>query len=131
MTVQTYGKTGSKRDYIQEDELFSRSSDFGKVTIDRHSYRDAYPSRGSGYLGGPSRSASRAVARRPVPYDDYGYDRYMEQPSNYHDSRISDYSSIPTSKRPHSAIVSDLFENFCTVAVVFPPFTLSLTLLLL
>lgn len=106
-TVQTYGKTSSKRDYIQEDELFSRASDFGKVTIDRHSYRDAYPSRGSGYLGGPSRSGSRAVARRPVPYDDYGYDRYMEQPSNYHDSRISDYSSIPTSKRPHSAIEED------------------------
>ncbi|GMY39078.1 heterogeneous nuclear ribonucleoprotein Q-like [Fagus crenata] len=104
-TVQAYGKTSSKRDYIQEDELYSRASDFDKHPIDRHSYRDAYPSRGSGYLGSPSRSGSRAAARRSsLAYDDYGYDRYMEQPSNYHDSHISDYSSIPTSKRPHSAI---------------------------
>lgn len=125
-TVQAYGKTSSKRDYIQEDELYSRASDFDKHPIDRHSYRDAYASRGSGYLGSPSRSGSRAAARRSsLAYDDYGYDRYMEQPSNYHDSHISDYSSIPTSKRPHSAIVSDLYENFYTGDAVFPHLVLS------
>lgn len=98
--------------------------------MDRHSYRDAYPSRGSGYLGSPPRKVSRAAARRPSPaYDDYGYDRYMERPSNYRDGHISDYSSNPSSKRPHSTIVSDLFESLFTCAAVFPHlFLISLTL---
>ncbi|XP_041011584.1 uncharacterized protein LOC121255368 isoform X2 [Juglans microcarpa x Juglans regia] len=107
-TVQVYGKTGSKRDYILEDEVLSRPADFGRAPFNRLSYRDAYPSRGSGYSGSPPRQVSRAATRRPSPpYDDYGYGRYVERPSNYRDSYIHDYSSTTSSKRPHSAIEED------------------------
>lgn len=121
MTIQGYGKTSSKRDYILEDELLTRPSDFGRVPFDRHSYRDAYPSRESGYLGSPPRKVSRAAARRPSPpYDDYIYGRYVERPSNYRDSHISDYSANASSKRPHSTLVSYLFESPFMCTAVFP-----------
>lgn len=103
-TVQAYEKISSERDYFLEDEMPSRPSDFVRVPFNRHSYRDAYPSRGSGYLESPPRKVSRAVARTQSPHDAYGYGEYMEQRSNYRGSHINDYSSSSSSKRPHSAI---------------------------
>lgn len=98
------GRTSSKRDYILDEEFFSRPSEFERVPIDGHPYRDVYPSRGSGYLRSPPRKVSHAAARRPPPRDNYGYDVYMERPLNYHDGHLSDYTSNPSTKRPYSDI---------------------------
>uniref|UniRef100_A0A5B6ZU90 RRM domain-containing protein n=1 Tax=Davidia involucrata TaxID=16924 RepID=A0A5B6ZU90_DAVIN len=105
-TVSSYGKNGLQKDYMQQDESFSRSPDFARGHMERHSYRDAYPSHESGYSESSTRNVSRGVARRMSPlYDeDDSYERYIERSSSYRDNHSRDYSSFSGSKRPYSEI---------------------------
>lgn len=112
LTVPSYPKSNMRRDYGWRDEVPpSRSRgpvDYGSRVVPerRQSYRDDYPSRGSGYSDLP-RSASRAAARRP--YLDSGYgQRFERPPPSYREGRPRDYDSVSGSKRPYSSIVSCL-----------------------
>nr|DAD22001.1 TPA_asm: hypothetical protein HUJ06_023464 [Nelumbo nucifera] len=111
--IPTYRKSSSRRDYIRQDEPFPRSSDFTRTPPERRSsYRDAYPSRGSGYFDSPPQSTYRGGDRRPPPpYAEESYGRQMERPSSYRDNHSREYGSLSGSKRPHSA-VDDLHPRF-------------------
>lgn len=104
--VPVYARSSLKTDYALEDDSFSRPRDFTGAPTERQSYRDAYMSRGSGYLDDSPRRVSRIAARKSSPpyEDDGGRYGYMEHSSSYHDSSSRDYSSIPSLKRPYSAI---------------------------
>eukprot|EP00262_Sarcandra_glabra_P010038 TRINITY_DN248_c0_g1_i1.p1 TRINITY_DN248_c0_g1~~TRINITY_DN248_c0_g1_i1.p1 ORF type:complete len:738 (-),score=151.75 TRINITY_DN248_c0_g1_i1:460-2673(-) len=112
-----YGKRSSKRDYVQQDEPFPRSSDFAvRAAPERRlSYKDAYPSRGSGYIDSPPQSVSRTAGRRPPIYAEESYGRRMERPSSYLDSHTHDYGPISGTKRPHSA-TDDLHPRYADSA---------------
>ncbi|XP_068649685.1 uncharacterized protein [Aristolochia californica] len=112
LSVASYPRNSSKRDYGRRDELLlSRSSraaaDYGsRVAADRQSsYRDEYPSRGSAYTDVASRTVSRAAARRP--FADEGYGRRLERPPSYREGRGRDYDSVSGSKRPYSVLDED------------------------
>ena len=68
------------------------------------SYRDEYPSRGSGYDDLP-RGSSRTTARRSYVDDGYGQ-RFERPPPSYHEGRARDYDTVSGSKRPYAALVS-------------------------
>ncbi|KAJ0054068.1 hypothetical protein Pint_00061 [Pistacia integerrima] len=105
--VPSYPKSSFKREYSQRDEVPPRSRapvDYGsRVVADRRqSYRDDYPSRGSGYSDMP-RSTSRTATRRPYVDDGYGQ-RFERPPPSYREGRARDYDSVSGSKRPYSSI---------------------------
>ncbi|KAA8536435.1 hypothetical protein F0562_028913 [Nyssa sinensis] len=104
--VSAYGKNSLQKDYMQQDESFSRPPDFPRGRMERKSYRDVYPSHESAYSESSTRNVSRGVARRMSPlYDeDDSYGRYIERSSSYRDNHSRDYSSFSGSKRPYSAI---------------------------
>ncbi|KAA8545626.1 hypothetical protein F0562_020410 [Nyssa sinensis] len=104
--VSTYGKSGLQKDYMQQDDSFSRAPDFARGPTERHSYRDAYPSHESGYSESSARSVSRGVARRlsPIYDEDDNYERYIERPLSYRDNHSHDYSPFSGSKRSYSEI---------------------------
>ncbi|XP_059653286.1 uncharacterized protein LOC132300283 isoform X2 [Cornus florida] len=105
--VLSYGKSSLQKKYMREDESFSRPHDFARSHTERHSYKVAYPSHGSGYLESSPRSFSHGVTRRMSPLyddDDDGYERYIEQPSSYREGHSRDYGSFSGSKRSYSAI---------------------------
>lgn len=110
--VPSYPKSSSRKDYGRREDLPPRS----RVAVDysprvapperRPSYRDEYPSRGSGYTD-LSRSAARPSSRRAYVDDGYGQ-RFERPPPSYREGRPRDYDSISGSKRPYGALVSEL-----------------------
>lgn len=55
------------------------------------------------------RSAARPSSRRAYVDDGYGH-RFERPPPSYREGRPREYDSIPGSKRPYGALVSELFS---------------------
>ncbi|XP_047337972.1 heterogeneous nuclear ribonucleoprotein Q-like isoform X2 [Impatiens glandulifera] len=111
-TVPSYSKSSMKRDYGRREQpppppRSSRDTiNYGSRAMDerRHSHRDDYPTRSSGYTDLP-RSSSRS--KRPYVEDSYGQ-RYERPPPplppSYREGRDRDYDPLPGSKRPYSSM---------------------------
>lgn len=110
-TDSFYHKSSAKRYYGRQAELPSRDRRSAEYVsrVDK-SYRNGYPSRGSGNFANPSRSVSHSQARSQY-VDKMSEHRFARTPSSHYNGHAHDYESYSGLKRRHSELVSKFFET--------------------